>query len=273
MGAWGQGLYQNDIGLEVRDDYKNKLRAGKSDDIAFSEIMQEYKEILADEDEKFDVWFALADTMWNWGRLSEDVKNKALHLIDQEYAEGRWDSEKNIKKRKEVLVGLKKKLLSEMRTKKKVSVHKPYVTPWKPGDVYTMEIMEPPTNALEYKGWYIVIYVHEVNGHDFEVPGINDMCPLIYIMLSPKEIQAVNDIHELQCCCSINNSKTGQKRYQYTLGEISNRKMPKNINFLGKADDFKFPIDEYEYDGMGSIILWYRFVDEAIEGYKLAQRK
>lgn len=273
MGAWGTGLYQNDMGLEIKDDYKNKLRAGKSEDVALSEILQEYKEIMLDEDDKFDVLFALADTMWNLGRLTNDVKNKVLDLISQECVEERWGSQKEVDKRKDVLRKLEKKLMSEMGKKKKISVHKPYVTSWRPGDVYIMEIENPPETAIEYKGWYIVIYVYEVNEYDFELPQVYDLCPLIYIMLSPKEIQSVEDIFDLKCCCSINNRKIGKKRYQYTLGEISERKMPKNIKYLGSIDNFKFPTDEYEYDGMGSIILWYHFVEDAISGYKLALRE
>lgn len=32
MGSWGVKLYQSDVADMVRDDYKNKLRAGKSDE-------------------------------------------------------------------------------------------------------------------------------------------------------------------------------------------------------------------------------------------------
>lgn len=272
MGAWGTGLYQNDMGLEIRDDYRNKLRAGKNEDEVYAEIMREYKSIIADKEDKFDVFYALADTMWNLGRLNDDVKNIALSLIDQESVDERWHSQKDIAKRKKVLDSLKEKLLSEMGAKKKISVHKPYVTPWEKGDVYMVKITEPPKSALEYQGWYIVIYVNEINGHDFIVPGVEDMCPLIYIMMSSKRIESIEEVAELKCCCSVKNIKTGKRRYQYTIAETSNRKKPKNIEYLGKCNCFKYPLDEEEYDGMGSLIMWHNFVEDSIAGYRLSQK-
>lgn len=272
MGAWGTGLYQNDIGLEIKDDYRDKLRAGKTEDEAYAEIMQEYKDIIADEAEKFDVFFSLADTMWNLGRLNDEVKNIALSLIDQECADERWSSQKDVEKRKIVLNSLKERLLSEMEPKKKISVHKPYVTPWEKGDVYMVEITQPPESAPEYQGWYIVIYVHEVNGHEFIVPGVEDMCPLIYIMMSSKRIESIEEVEELKCCCSVRDIKTGKRRYQYTIAETSNRKTPKNIEYLGKYTCFKHPLDEEEYDGMGSLIMWHSFVKDCIAGYRLYQK-
>lgn len=78
MGIWGTGLYQNDLVIEVKNDYKNKLREGKTEDVAYKEILQEYRSLIVDEDDKFDIWFALADTMWNLGRLNDNVKEKAI---------------------------------------------------------------------------------------------------------------------------------------------------------------------------------------------------
>ena len=272
MGAWGTGIYQNDMGIEVKDDYKNKLRAGKTDEVAYAEIMQEYRAIIADEDDKTDVILALADTMWNLGRLKAEVKEKALSLIEEECVEEKWDSQKDIIRRKKVLETLKKKLLSEMGEKKKISIHKPYVTSWNPGDIYTMEIVAPPETVAEYKGWYIVIYVKEIKGFDFVVPGVDDICPSVYIMLSPKEVKSMEDITSLNCCCSVRDAQTRKKRYQYTIAETSDRRKPKNLNYLGRCDCFKYPVDEEEYDEMGSLIMWNDFVEDSIEGYKLSMR-
>ena len=119
MGAWGTGLYQNDLGIEVKNDYKNKLREGKSEEVVYKEILQEYESLIVDEDDKFDIWFALADTMWNLGRLNNDVKEKVIYLIGQECIEKKWHLQKDIDKRKNVLEALKRKLLTEMGEKRK----------------------------------------------------------------------------------------------------------------------------------------------------------
>ena len=81
MGSWGTGLYSNDMGDDVKDEYLSKLKAGKSDEETLTEMLECYKEEMADDDDKYDIWFALADTMWKKGRLTDEVKSKALELI------------------------------------------------------------------------------------------------------------------------------------------------------------------------------------------------
>ncbi|MGN0496481.1 MAG: hypothetical protein ACI4GW_09680 [Lachnospiraceae bacterium] len=273
MSTWGTGLYQNDIGIEVRDDYKNKLRAGKCEYDAYNEIIQEYKNEMVDEDDIYNVWFALADTMWNLGRLNEEIKNIVLNLIPSENVEKRWNSQKDILRRRYVLEELEKKLMLEMGEKKHISVHKPYVTAWRPGDIYTIPINSSCECMKDYEGWYIVIYVYEVSKFEFVVPGVYDVCPIIYIMLSPSDLQSVEEILSLKYCCSVNNLKTNKKRYKYVLGEVSDRKIPRQIKFIGNTDNVKFPIDEEISNQTSSIILWNEFVDDAISGYKLAQKE
>lgn len=38
MGCWGGGIFQNDVADDVRTDYRNKLRLGKSDEEALKEL-------------------------------------------------------------------------------------------------------------------------------------------------------------------------------------------------------------------------------------------
>lgn len=81
MGTWDTGLYQNDLSADVRDDYISKLKAGKSDEEALQEILSEYKEESEDYDEKYNFYLGLADTLWKKGRLTEELKNKALEIL------------------------------------------------------------------------------------------------------------------------------------------------------------------------------------------------
>lgn len=136
MGTWGTKIYQNDISSEVKDDYKNKLKAGKSDEDALNEILYEYEDCIDDSDDRYDFWFGLADTMWTLGRFTDQVKEKALELIGMEDEEERWKKEKDRKARYQVLEDLKKKILSKMPPRKKIPIYKPFITPWKPGEIY-----------------------------------------------------------------------------------------------------------------------------------------
>jgi len=54
MGTWGTKLYQNDIGIDVKDDYKMKLMQGKTDEESLEELLCEYSGVQDDDDEKYD---------------------------------------------------------------------------------------------------------------------------------------------------------------------------------------------------------------------------
>lgn len=82
MGAWGAGLFQNDVSEDVRTEYNNKLKMGKADEDALKEILAENAEFLNDDEDKFDFWFALSSVMSVLGKLIDEVKNTALEHID-----------------------------------------------------------------------------------------------------------------------------------------------------------------------------------------------
>ena len=84
MGTWSTGLYQNDMSSDVKDDYIGKLKAGKDDETALREILSEYQYELEDIDCKYDIYLALADTLWKKGRLTESFKVKALEMLEED---------------------------------------------------------------------------------------------------------------------------------------------------------------------------------------------
>ena len=90
MGTWGTGIFQNDIGDDVKTSYINKLKLGKNSEKALEELISENQEVLQDSEENFDFWFALSSVMYDYGRLTENVKNKVLAMIDSEEELNRW---------------------------------------------------------------------------------------------------------------------------------------------------------------------------------------
>ena len=74
MGAWGIGLYQDDVAEDVREDYKSYLREGLNNEQAYEKIFIQYKEVINDSEDGPIFWFALADTMWELGKLNNEVK-------------------------------------------------------------------------------------------------------------------------------------------------------------------------------------------------------
>lgn len=276
MGAWGTGLYQNDLSADVKGDYISKLKGGKTDEEALQEIMEEYREEMEDIDCKYDFFLGLADTLWKKGRLTEAVKAKALEMLEEDRISDRWESEKLRKERNRVLDRLKEELSSPMPERKKVGVHKPYITPLKEKGVYTFEICDVPAGQEAFRGWYMVIYVCEIYKGGFKVRNVLDHCPQVYLMLSREKATDLRKLDKTDMCCSIRNPKTKKKRYRYTVVDLSNRYIPKNLEFLGTYEDFQYPDDEKEENGdfrLYSLLKWKSLVEEGIRDYLFNQEK
>ena len=79
MGAWGTALYSNDTASDIRGDYVDLLRRGNSNEEALKKLMEKNRYCIGDEEEEPLFWYALADTLWNYGRLTPEVKER----IDQ----------------------------------------------------------------------------------------------------------------------------------------------------------------------------------------------
>ena len=119
MGTWETGLYDNDLSCDVRDDYIGKLKAGKTDEEALNEILEEYEEEAEDDDEKYNFYIALADTMWKKGRMTEDIKKMALKMIEEDKVSERWEDERVRKERAKKLDKVKERIESPMPERKK----------------------------------------------------------------------------------------------------------------------------------------------------------
>lgn len=126
MGTWGTAIFSDDLASDVKSEFRNKIGFGKTSIEATEELLKDYSEEIKDSDESSVFWLSLASTQWNIGRLLEDVKEKALKIIENGQDLERWkDDEKNLKKRKLVLEKLKEQLLSEQPKRKKIA--KPFI--------------------------------------------------------------------------------------------------------------------------------------------------
>ena len=153
MGAWGTGLYQDDTTCDIKDDYITYLQIGMTNEEATRRIIDENDWCFEDEEEGALLWFALADTQWKYGRLLDEVKQKAIECIDSGVDLEKWreEDEKLCEKRKKVLEALKERLNSEQPPEKKVSKIKFYRAYWKVGDILLYQILN---KELEGHKWY-----------------------------------------------------------------------------------------------------------------------
>ena len=138
MSAWGTSLYSNDTASDIRGDYIDRLKRGKTNEEATREIVEENTDIIGDNEEEPLFWFALADTQWNYGRLLPEVKEKALFFLTQKHVLDRWNESghKQIAAWNKTLDLLKHKLESPQPVEKKITKYNLYQCKWKLGDVY-----------------------------------------------------------------------------------------------------------------------------------------
>ena len=142
MGAWGYQLFSDDVACEVKEYYTKCLRSGMSDIEAENAVIESFSEELADSEDRDAVVFALADTEWNLGRLSDEVKKNAIISIDSGNNLKIWQDsgDKIFNCRKSVLNKLKDKLLSPMPPRKKISKYRIYKCEWQLGDVFAYKL-------------------------------------------------------------------------------------------------------------------------------------
>lgn len=157
MGAWGTGLYSNDSTCDIRGEYVDRLKRGKTNEEITKDLINENRDIIGDVEEEPLFWFALADTQWNYGRLLPEVKEKALYFLSQDAELERWkeSGEKKLEAWKKTLNTLKEKLNSPQPKEKKVSKYRLYRCKWNLGDVFAYRFSGDYSKEKGFFGKYV----------------------------------------------------------------------------------------------------------------------
>ncbi len=175
MGTWGKKLYSNDIACDVRDSYINLLKKQYSSQDAYEQVKREYKEVFGKDEEPI-FWFALADTQWKTGRLTEDVKEKAFM-----YLEALKDNR---------FADLRGKLNQPMPPKKKFSKQQDFVkNPWEVGDIYAYQLHGEDAAKYECEGKYMLLQkVGNRNWYGYGKFSLLQMYDKIFEEIPKKEV-------------------------------------------------------------------------------------
>jgi len=111
MGSWGVGLYQNDVGLDVRGTYRDGRKMGfRGDELAA--IVLDGAAIGASpagEDEIIG-YLALADLLWKDGMLPAEMRETALRLTAAPVLLESWEDARDRRKQAALLTSLAKRL-------------------------------------------------------------------------------------------------------------------------------------------------------------------
>ena len=247
MGAWGPGLYSDDVTCDVKDEYLKYLKEGKTNEEATREILESWEVPSEFEDDTALVLFALADTQWNYGRLLEEVKELALKYIDIDLK--RWEEDKQLyNKRKKVLEKLEVKLKSPQPPLKKIHIPKFYRTEWQNGDTFAYRFEGEYAKEKGYEGKYIYfVKTDECWWDDYHI------IPRVHVYnLITDELLKLEEIveHDYLPQCGLHHRKKEELTYfgDYFINFIntSNRVIPKNnLIFIGNNPNYiEFP-DNY----------------------------
>lgn len=292
MGSWGPQLYQDDFAQDIRDVYIDQLKRGKKSNEITKELFEQYEEALLDSDDAPIFWYALADTQWEFGRLEESVKLKALYYIREGDTLDRWKDEGSnvLQRRKQVLSELERKLLTPQPEEKKIKQYKLYVCDWDIGDVYAYQLNSECAKQNGLEGRYFLF--HKI-GETIYWPG--HIIPIVRVKITnnhelPKCLSDFNDLEYVQTSIMKNDGtyivrgesfvhgKTVNEYiadefgflpiYRLALMNTSKRIIPKKLIYVGKytqvtPPDLEFVPEDISLPGF----LWKFFENIVIERY------
>jgi hypothetical protein len=137
MGTWGVGVFADDTAAEVRAGWREALLDGCSDEDAERRVLDGYAAAKEADDEPV-VWLALAAAQHETGRLSQNVREHALRIIESGVDLRRWEESaeaSDVQARRRVLERLANKLRGPQPAPKKLRRPRPLITPFDVGDV------------------------------------------------------------------------------------------------------------------------------------------
>ena len=249
MGSWGAKLYQDDLAQDIKEDYREKLRKGRTNKEALEEMIERYAEEIEDDDEGPVFWMLLADTMWNLGRLIPEVKEKAIQQIDEGKNLEIWKQEgtqKEYELRKSELNKLKEKLNSPMPEEKRIPLERKIPAKrkyeWNIGDTYAYELKGDKAEELGLKGRYLILRkVEDVDYIEQKIIAIV-YCQITEDTVLPK---TKAELEKLSYTIQMNK---GDIRYAYKirLGEVTQKALKEELIYIGNFTEMSCPPNEFK---------------------------
>lgn len=184
MGSWGAGLWDSDTALDIKNEYARCLRYSYDDDDVLKRFMRSNEQILADSDDGPVAVMVLAQQMWKYGRLTEDMKKMAFEAAENDLKN--WEAGDNALyiKRKRQLEKYTHDLDLPQPEPRKVKRTAPFENHWVKGDV----------SAIKYRGRCMI---RERDGSEPRIysgghillmfDGMKNEYPVFYTMLAPAD--------------------------------------------------------------------------------------
>jgi hypothetical protein len=81
MGAWGSGLFENDVANDVEDFFNDCRQEGMSISELRQAVVEEFSDLSSDTDDGPIFWIKYAHLLWSSGILDKKTKGKAIRVI------------------------------------------------------------------------------------------------------------------------------------------------------------------------------------------------
>ncbi len=191
MGAWGTGIYSNDLAADIREDFRDYIAAGYSPAEATKQLLLEYS-VRADDSnvDNNDFWLALAYTQHNLGHVDPSVIRRALVIAKDSRELERWGSSapKRQKVLDRVVATISQPAPSPKKLKKRVEVTTALEAGqhilWYPGHNRPEVALRVTDIQRDKGGAYPVVVVLSYDGSEASRRNIHRLKP-ISVMDSP----------------------------------------------------------------------------------------
>ncbi|RPD43427.1 hypothetical protein [Paracnuella aquatica] len=218
MGTFGTAIFSDDFACDIRDEFKELIGKGMTSEEATKFMIASNSDSLSDEDEGSVFWLSLAAIQWKTGRLLEDVKQKAIEVINTGSDLKRWEDEgdeKLVAKRQRELVKLKEQLLSPQPAQKIIAkVYKEF-TSFEVGDVFSY---------AHSSGKYALF---RVIGHFVDNGGRRPTCEILDFF-DTKLPTDRETIEKMPFISAKEKDFLGNKMSRFFLGDIKQKFEPKD---------------------------------------------
>ena len=144
MGTWGYSVTANDTAQDLITEYQAAFFYNDPE-TAFKKIDSYVRKNMCDEtdeEEWCNYFYSLADYMWKKGLLTDEIRDKAVQMIDSGFGMDIWrlSGEKEAAKRTAALEKFKEKLLSPQPPRKKITMSVCTVPVFEVGDIIAMQL-------------------------------------------------------------------------------------------------------------------------------------
>lgn len=144
MGAWSTSITGNDTAQDLLSEYTAAFFKYDIDE-AVRRIDEYVRAHICDEsdaEEWCDYFYSLADFMWKKGVLTEEIRQRAIDMIDSGFGLDVWaeSGPKTLTARKKALAAFREKLLSPMPPRKKIKPRTYTERIFEDGDVIAIQL-------------------------------------------------------------------------------------------------------------------------------------